>query len=108
MHADSEIDEPAQDLERPIDATDQPSFAGDRGVYPQVVIVGRPNVGKSTIFNWLVEKRIAIEDPTEGVTRDRLVQRVRLGESSRDTEGRVVDENITGFPYGPKHNVVTN
>jgi GTP-binding protein len=96
MHADSEIDEPAQDLERPIDATDQPSFAGDRGVYPQVVIVGRPNVGKSTIFNWLVEKRIAIEDPTEGVTRDRLVQRVRLGESSRDTEGRVVDLIDTG------------
>jgi GTP-binding protein len=54
-----------------------------------VVIVGRPNVGKSTLFNWLVEKRIAIEDPTAGVTRDRLVQRITL-------EDRVVDLVDTG------------
>jgi GTP-binding protein len=54
-----------------------------------VVIVGRPNVGKSTLFNWLVEKRIAIEDPTAGVTRDRLVQRTTL-------DGRVVDLVDTG------------
>ncbi|MGA0038534.1 MAG: ribosome biogenesis GTPase Der [Pirellulales bacterium] len=63
---------------------------------PQVVIVGRPNVGKSTLFNWLIEKRIAIEDPTEGVTRDRLVQRVRLGMSRDDTDGPVVDLIDTG------------
>jgi GTP-binding protein len=56
---------------------------------PRVVIVGRPNVGKSTLFNWLVEKRIAIEDPTAGVTRDRLVQRVSI-------DGRTVDLVDTG------------
>lgn len=39
---------------------------------PKVVIVGRPNVGKSSVFNWLVGRRVAIVDPTSGVTRDRL------------------------------------
>jgi len=39
---------------------------------PQVVIVGRPNVGKSSIFNWLAQKRLAVVDHTAGVTRDRV------------------------------------
>lgn len=39
---------------------------------PQVSIVGRPNVGKSSIFNWLVGKRLAIVDSMAGVTRDRM------------------------------------
>ena len=39
---------------------------------PQIVIVGRPNTGKSSVFNWLVGKRLAIVDPTAGVTRDRM------------------------------------
>ncbi|MFO0789990.1 MAG: ribosome biogenesis GTPase Der [Pirellulales bacterium] len=39
---------------------------------PQVVIVGRPNVGKSSTLNWLAGVRIAVVDDQPGVTRDRL------------------------------------
>ena len=48
---------------------------------PVVAIVGRPNVGKSSLFNWLAGRRISIVDPTAGVTRDRVGTLVKEGET---------------------------
>lgn len=52
-----------------------------------LAIVGRPNVGKSTLFNRLVGKRIALVDDQPGVTRDRREGDGRLG----DLEFRIID-----------------
>ncbi|HZT51935.1 MAG TPA: GTPase, partial [Stellaceae bacterium] len=60
-----------------------------------VAILGRPNVGKSTLFNRLAGRRLALVDDTPGVTRDRREAEARLGDLSFriiDTAGLEDDE----------------
>ena len=52
-----------------------------------VAIVGRPNVGKSTLFNRLVGQRLALVDDSPGVTRDRREGAAHLG----DLDFRIFD-----------------
>lgn len=47
---------------------------------PSVAIVGRPNVGKSSLLNCLARRRISIVEPTSGVTRDRVSTEIRHGD----------------------------
>jgi GTPase len=57
---------------------------------PHIAIVGRPNVGKSTLFNRLIGRRSALVDPTPGVTRDRREGDAFLGKlrfTAIDTAG---------------------
>ncbi len=60
---------------------------------PKVVIVGRPNVGKSSLFNWLAGRRIAIVDDMAGVTRDRVGTLVQIGD---DLDPRFLELMDTG------------
>lgn len=60
---------------------------------PVVVIVGRPNVGKSSLLNFLARERISIVDPRAGITRDRVSAVVAQG----DTYIEVVDTGGVGI-----------
>jgi GTP-binding protein len=69
---------------------------------PSIVIVGRPNVGKSTLFNRLAGRRRALTHDLPGMTRDRLVETVTLDDSRRflltDTGGlEYGDDPLSAF-----------
>src|SRR5438128_10114204 len=60
---------------------------------PLIAVVGRPNVGKSTLFNRLVGERVAIVEDTPGITRDRVYGEVEW----RGRQIRVVDTGGLGM-----------
>ena len=68
----------------------------NNNTYPLVALAGRPNVGKSTLFNRLLHQRRAITDPTPGVTRDAIFANTSiLGKPIRliDTGGFKLDRD---------------
>ena len=76
---------------------------------PVVAIIGRPNVGKSTLFNRLVGRRVAIVEDEPGTTRDRLYYDISWKDKSFslvDTGGLLVDPS-TGIEHLIKDQVIT-
>lgn len=66
---------------------------------PIIAIVGRPNVGKSSLFNRLIRERLAIESEIAGTTRDRLYHHAKF------TDLDVVVVDTGGLEYGKKENI---
>jgi len=64
---------------------------------PRVAIVGRPNVGKSTLLNRLCGSRVAIVEPTAGVTRDRISVPARLDTRAGPRWVEVIDTGGLGI-----------
>ncbi|MEM0915631.1 MAG: GTPase, partial [Planctomycetota bacterium] len=65
-------------------------------VLPKVAIVGRPNVGKSSLLNALAGRRISIVDPTAGVTRDRVATNVAIPAHDEHAPPRYIELIDTG------------
>jgi GTP-binding protein len=66
---------------------------------PKIAIVGRPNVGKSSLLNRLARRRVSIVDPTPGVTRDRVSVVLEIEPPKRTpkgTESRIAEIFDTG------------
>src|SRR3954470_18729046 len=63
----------------------------------KVVIVGRPNVGKSSLMNWLAGRRIAIVDDVSGVTRDRVGTLAQVGDEPDSRFFELIDTGGVGM-----------
>jgi GTP-binding protein len=75
----------------------QPHSRENDMALPKVVIVGRPNVGKSSLFNWLAGRKIAIVDDMAGVTRDRVGTLVQVGEDLNPRFIELIDTGGVGM-----------
>ena len=64
---------------------------------PKVVIVGRPNVGKSSLLNWLAGRRVSIVDDQAGVTRDRVGTLVQIGDDRNPRFFELIDTGGIGM-----------
>jgi GTP-binding protein len=69
----------------------------DAARMPRVAIVGRPNVGKSTLANRMVRSRVSIVEPTAGVTRDRISVPTRLSCEAGERWVEVIDTGGIGI-----------
>lgn len=82
--------EPTSDL-----PVERPAPSGRNN--PRIAIVGRPNVGKSTLTNRLAGRRVSITEPTAGVTRDRISVPATLRGDDGDRVVELVDTGGVGI-----------
>lgn len=87
--ADEAPDDDAEEAKKPRRVSTVP--------LPRVALVGRPNVGKSTLLNRLCGSRVAIVEPTAGVTRDRIAVAARLAVKEGDRWVEVIDTGGLGI-----------
>ena len=68
-----------------------PKVEEEKSTLPRLAIVGRPNVGKSTLFNDLVGQDRSIVSDLPGTTRDSLKLQIKIGEGKKNVELEIID-----------------